>query len=138
MNLRTLKKLSKRSAAILSAHYGKDIPEIFLAERGENYHGVVIRCPHGKSGESLDLCDCHWHPLKGTPMLGATTGYYEPEWSEKTAWEWLQDLVEWGDRAATMTDAEWAETLKVARTKPITRKEIDAMLADEPELEEAA
>jgi hypothetical protein len=32
-------------------------------------------------------------PLKGTVMVGEISRYYEPEWSEQTAWEALQRIV---------------------------------------------
>lgn len=41
MNLRTLKKRSQEAASILEKHYGD---KTFLAERGENYHGLKVRC----------------------------------------------------------------------------------------------
>lgn len=139
MNLRTLKKLSKRALPILLDHYRRGLPKVFLAVRGDNYHGLIIRCRHYRSGSRDDCRICTTgHPLKGTPMLGEMSGGEEPEWSEKTAWEWLREFVTWSDQPATMTDAEWAETLKIARAVPVTQEEIDAMLAYNPELEEAA
>lgn len=81
--LRILKKLSKRAAPLLKA-LGDD-REQFAAERWENYIGCVIKDHH----------DDHPQPLKGTIMVGGVTGYYEPEWSEQSAWEALSDIVFW-------------------------------------------
>ena len=36
------------------------------------------------------------------------SGYYEPEWSERTAYEELRERVLWDDRPRNATDAEWA------------------------------
>ncbi|CAN0620564.1 protein of unknown function [Burkholderia multivorans] len=33
-------------------------------------------------------------PLKGTVMVGEMSGYYEPEWDEKTAWEALLEAID--------------------------------------------
>ena len=33
------------------------------------------------------------HPRKGTIMVGALEGYYEPEWDEETAYEALLDIL---------------------------------------------
>lgn len=126
MNLRTLKKLSKRAAPILIAHYGL---EVFIAERGDNYHGLEIRCHH-KPKKCRRSCDCKWHPLKGTPMVGEMSGYYEPEWSEETAWERLGQLVHWEGRAKTMTDDEWASAMKIARREPVDGDELEAWCRD--------
>lgn len=120
MNLRTLKKLSKRAAPILVQHY--DL-EVFIAERGDNYHGLKIRCPH-KRGRFT--CDCEHHPLKGTPMVGEMSGYYEPEWKEETAWERLNEVVHWQGRAESMSDDEWAQTLKISRTQPVNDDDLRA------------
>lgn len=116
MNLRILKKLSKRAAPML-AMIG-DAREQFRAETGENYHGLV-----GFPLKNWERSPCHptyepapWddrrfkvisragrhiviaepaHPLKGTIMVGAVSGYYEPEWAEETAWGALAERVRW-------------------------------------------
>lgn len=117
MNLRILKKRSKQALPILLAHYAHHLPEqMFVAERGENYHGLVIRCKHPKTKRFG--CGCDYHPLKGTPMGGQMQGYYEPEWDEKTALEMLQDFVSEAGRPETMTDDDWDRALRVSRVKP--------------------
>lgn len=118
MNLRTLKKLSKRAAPYLPI-LGDD-REQFRAESYENYHHAFIgdrkhwerrnvradvqprndwTTPRGKSivyvtrkGHTV-LIEHPSHPRKGTIMVGATTGYYEPEWDEQCAWSALKDIV---------------------------------------------
>ena len=127
MNLRTLKKLSKRAAPLLPL-LGDDRRQ-FPAERGENYTGLVITArKHWERMRSVnaDLWGEHeiktlakdgdgWirmssprHPRKGTIMVGALEGYYEPEWDEETAWEALQDIVfeeftAWGEDECSLT-----------------------------------
>jgi len=118
MNLRILKKLSKRAATYLPML--GDTREQFPSERGDNYHGWLItdrkhwdrsrvrsdyeprneyRCRQAaeimrpaRSGRPI-LISPPTHPRKGTAMVGATTGYYEPEWDEECAWRALDNLV---------------------------------------------
>ncbi|WP_438852624.1 hypothetical protein [Brevundimonas nasdae] len=127
MNLRTLKKLSKRAAPLLTL-LGDDRRQ-FPAERGENYTGLVItarkhwerrRSVHpdlwgeheiktpAKDGDGWICISPPGHPRKGTIMVGALEGYYEPEWDEKTAWEALRDIVfieftDWGEDECSLT-----------------------------------
>lgn len=112
MNLRTLKKLSKRAAPLLPllGEHRKQFPAV----RGDNYIGIVIRArKHWERGRSVhaDLMReeqvkkpaadgngwIYMHPpdqpRKGTIMVGALCGYYEPEWVEHSAWEALLDYV---------------------------------------------
>lgn len=130
ITLRTLKEKSKQALPILLKHYGLDPASVFLAEAGENYHGLVIRCEHGEGDPSRvpgrPRCDCTSHPLAGTPMTGEVSGYYEPEWDERTTIEALMQRVMWNDRPATMTDAEWAAALTITGVTPVTEAEIDA------------
>jgi hypothetical protein len=113
VNLRILKKLSKRAAPLLPLL--EDAREQFRAERYDNYTGLIIRTrkhwergrsPHNKiirEGEikypardgkgGYIYLHPPSHPRKGTIMVGAVSGYYEPEWDEETAWEALSALV---------------------------------------------
>ncbi|MTH94977.1 hypothetical protein [Roseibium sp. RKSG952] len=120
MNLRTLKKLSKRAVPLL--HQIGEKRTIFPAEKDENYHGLIIRdmtrlerygashadvinpqlhvatiTPKCRQGTSQPYVKCYLsqHPIKGTPMVGEVSGYYEPEWSEETAYEALLGWVRW-------------------------------------------
>lgn len=113
MNLRTLKKLSKRAAPYLPLL--GDHRQQFRSKRGDNYHGMVIaarkhwermRC-HPSHREVIEaerivytsragnrISMRHpFHPRKGTIMIGGMTGYYEPEWDEQAAWAALCDLI---------------------------------------------
>lgn len=123
MNLRALKKQSKRAVPFLIAHFGRKTSDFFLDEPGNNYHGVNIRCPH-KPGRFR--CDCHCHPLKGTPMIGEVSGYYEPEWEERTALEELQRAVMWSERPETASDRDWRQMLRITRVRPISEEEFHA------------
>lgn len=108
MNLRILKKLSKRAAPLLAALGGGR--EQFPAERWEDYTSSVghdrkhweqrrVRCPidwHGdiyvkpRSGDGMiQLSQRHLHPWPGTVMLGWNVGYETPEWEEDDAWSLL-------------------------------------------------
>lgn len=116
MNLRILKKLSKRAAPYLAAL--GDAREQFRAEKGDNYHGMVIRArkhaermpschdeplgyllgitqPRGRAGSRYPYVKLYppYHPRKGTIMVGGMTGYYEPEWEEECAFAALDALV---------------------------------------------
>lgn len=129
MNLRILKKLSKRAAPLL-VELGDDRQQ-FHADKCDNYTGLLIRdrkhfermrSPHGdpsgregsikrpardKHGGYISMWPPH-SPRKGTIMVGATSGYYEPEWDEETAWEALSNRVH-----ADLTD--WSEDGPVTR-----------------------
>lgn len=120
MNLRTLKKLSKRAAPLLE-RLG-DRREQFAAEREESYMGLLVgarkhwersRChpsyegrngyltPRGaeivfttRAGRTMVMSPpCH--PRKGTIMVGGMDGGESPEWSEETAWDSLTEMVIW-------------------------------------------
>lgn len=115
MNLRILKKLSKRAAPLLPLL--GDRREQFPAEKYDNFTGLLIRerkhfnrqrSPHGDSFKEGEIKRpardgrggyvAMWppdHPRKGTVMVGAVSGYYEPEWDEETAWESLIHIVYW-------------------------------------------
>ncbi|MBP2302543.1 hypothetical protein [Azospirillum picis] len=150
MNLRILKKLSKRAAPLL-AHFDIGPDDLFLAEKSESYTGLLIldrTCwDRGRSVHDDCIRQCErkkpaadgngWvymtppsHPLKGTPMVGRMSGYEEPEWEERTALEELAECIRWSDKPATMTEAEWALAQRITRTKPVTQDEIDEMLND--------
>ncbi len=113
MNLRVLKKLSKRAAPLLPLL--GETREQFRAERGECYHGLT-----GFPLKDWDRSRCHptfegigddvvyttraghkvvmrepYHPLKGTVMVGAMSGGEEPEWSEETTYGALREIVYW-------------------------------------------
>ena len=116
MNLRILKKLSKRAAPYLSA-LGDDRQQ-FPAEADDNYHGTIInarkhaerwpschdemndrvmlitqpRCRAGSPHPYIKLMEAY-HPRKGTIMVGAMSGYYEPEWDEECAFVAFRKLV---------------------------------------------
>lgn len=118
MNLRILKKLSARAAPLLPLL--GDEREQFRAEPLHNYGMPLIpdrkhwersschetyegrndwSAPRGaqivfttRSGRRMVMSPPS-HPRAGTMMVGATTGYYEPEWDEQTAWCALEDNV---------------------------------------------
>ncbi|MCB1534887.1 MAG: hypothetical protein KDJ44_09215 [Rhodoblastus sp.] len=125
MNLRILKKLSKRAAPLLPLL--GDHREQFPAERGANYMStLILDRKHFERMRSLNPdClferDMKWpardgrgwiratppaHPWPGTVMVGSMVGYEEPEWDEETAWCALVALVmahftDWDTAAAT-------------------------------------
>jgi len=128
VNLRILKKLSKRAAPLLPLL--DDKRKQFRAERQDSYTGMIIRArKHWERGRSShpDLFNDDmlkrpardgkggWiymtppsHPLKGTIMVGAVSGYYEPEWDEQTSWEALECIVrdyfcDWSEDGPTPT-----------------------------------
>jgi hypothetical protein len=115
MNLRILKKLSKRAAPLLTA-LGCEM-EQFKAEADDNYHGILIRARKHWERHSVHagfegfssrgdvlfktrkgrtmMMHPPSHPLKGTIMVGGMSGYYEPEWDEECAWAALCEQVYW-------------------------------------------
>lgn len=118
MNLRTLKKLSKRAAPLLPLL--GDGREQFPSKKHDNYHHEFIgdrkhwdrdRCHPSYEGRNdwqtqrgaeivvttregrRIVMRPPTHPRKGTVMVGAVSGYYEPEWDEQDAWSALNDVV---------------------------------------------
>lgn len=130
MTRRILKKKSKQARDILIAHYRYKPEDFFLAERGDSYHGMNIRCGHRRKPGRF-TCECQTHPLPGTPMLGGMSGGEEPEWSERTAFFDLQGVITWSDRPLHMSDKDWHRALAVSRAAPISDDDIAAMLADD-------
>lgn len=126
MNLRILKKLSKRAAPLLAAL--GDQREQFPAERWESYTSTT---GHDRKhwtrnasihSEPMFRSDLHYlpkhglryvamrepvHPLKGTVMVGEMVGYYEREWEEETAWESLLTRVNEHFTAWTRNGPVW-------------------------------
>lgn len=120
MNLRILKKLSKRAAPLLPLL--GDNRKQFPAEKFDSFTRVGridrkhwersrVKYPmhfvgeityRPKDGSDWIVMRQPDPPLKGTIMVGETCGYYEPEWEEQTAWESLRTIVldhftEWVD-----------------------------------------
>ena len=124
LTLGALKDLSERVRPILERHFPESLyGEIFLAEEGENYHGLKIECGCPKLEGKRHYCPCQSHPLAGTPMLGAVSGYYEPEWDEETLYESFERVIHWTDKPDSMTDAEWAEALALTGMTPASHAE---------------
>ncbi|WP_241295748.1 hypothetical protein [Burkholderia stabilis] len=112
MNLRILKKLSKRAAPLLPL-LGDDREQFRADDSCKSFTGVGghdfkhwdrMSVPHGKRergsrkyqpkhGRHWIVISEPWQPWKGTVMVGESVGYYEPEWEEHTAWEALQHAV---------------------------------------------
>lgn len=130
MNLRILKKLSKRAAPLLPLL--GDTRKVFHAEKNDSYvsihgcdrkHWERLSCDHPMPGRGKIIYTPRhggkqivmWspsNPLKGTAMVGAMSGYEEPEWDEQSAWESLCDLVwnhftTWEDVTDSCGDCEW-------------------------------
>lgn len=122
MNLRILKKLSKRAVPVLVAlgHKGEFFPAAH-ALTGENYHGFLILARkhwdrsgchpsfEGRKGQYstkgaddiryVTRAGSHMvmrppsHPLKGTMMIGWVSGGEQPEWDEECAYRLLLDQI---------------------------------------------
>ena len=116
MTLARLKDLSERAMPILRQHFGRGLGEGFLAEEGDNYHGLRIHCDC-PDVPSYGCTRCS-HPLAGTPMIGGMSCGESPEWDEETAYETLRETLWWSDRPETMTDAEWAAALAIVGMTP--------------------
>lgn len=118
MNLRILKKLSKRAAPYLPLL--GDNRQQFPSEKDDNYHGLIIRAKKhwqrcvSVHADAFSSCEGEYviapkcrqgtrypyihvrppsHPWPGTVMVGAMQGYYEPEWDEECAWSALHSIV---------------------------------------------
>lgn len=119
MNLRKMKKLSKRAVPLLEAlGHGK---QIFLSVKDEGDLKTIInekkhwnRCP-ARNVELAEVVQGFGYrpkcreqrthkfiivyppsaPLKGTPMIGWDEGFCAHEWHEETCWEFLCSIVFW-------------------------------------------
>lgn len=114
MNLRILKKLSKRAAPLVAVVI-KDKDALFKADDCENFtntgrhdrkHWERSRSIHNdlfykkdiitkaKDGDGFIVLSRQWiHPWKNTDMVGWMVGYWEPEFEEETTWDWLREYV---------------------------------------------
>ena len=112
MNLRILKKLSKRAAPLLPK-LGVEMEQFRADPDDSGYIATRIhahkhlerwtteqdREPYSDQIKRLTRDGKRWvylsHPMarKGTIMVGGVSGYYEPEWSEESAWCCLRHLV---------------------------------------------
>ena len=112
MNLRILKKLSKRALPLAEKAGILRGQDQFAAEKGEclvtlrkperksmnrmralHPSGLTDRYIPGRSGEFFIAFHNTTAALKGTPMVGAMEGYYEPEWEEDAVWDRLCNWV---------------------------------------------
>ncbi|MFB0493077.1 hypothetical protein ABIE45_005663 [Methylobacterium sp. OAE515] len=125
--LADLKAWSERALAVLQKHWPENIyGEVFLSE-GDSPHGLRIWCDC--PGRSKEWCLRCSSVLPGTPMIGAMSGYYEPEWDERTTAGILQDVVWWSERPVGISDSEWVEALAVVGMTPEAHVERMADLA---------
>lgn len=103
MNLRILKKLSKRAAPMLRAV--GDCREQFAAKKGANFQNLTgheRKHWHRMRGRTSIRLYEPFHPLKGTAMAGCTSGYDTSEWEEESTWEALRNAV-------TYCSGQWGE-----------------------------
>ncbi|CAN7334668.1 hypothetical protein LJR143_001703 [Pseudoxanthomonas sp. LjRoot143] len=158
MNLRILKKLSKRAAPLLLQlekcpymgtldHYPASRGEGCVQSSGfdrkhwdrcESAHRDLFRQtdiltePSRRAGlrypyVKLSEPDTCWD---GTPLVGWSSGYETPEWDERTAWEYLEDLV-FGDgmdvvlnpagNGADVPDHDYIQTLRLPNPAAVLR-----------------
>lgn len=138
MNLRTLKKLSKRALPLLiDMRDGFLIENFYQAEKGESYHGLDLRGRRWPDG-STGVVSCH--PLKGTWMHGFACTFSD-DFEESTAWELLCDVVRWAHVDDWAGDEDGlplfplkpgivlgspADTLRLARKMVAERKAVSA------------
>lgn len=149
MNLRILKKLSKRAAPIIVAL--GDTREQFRAEKHENYTKAFITARKhwerfsgvhpsnypprniqrgefyfkARSGRVVRISNHYVHARKGTVMVGGMSGYYEPEWDEETAWDALTDWVH--AHFTTYTNGEIVLTRKIVTVGDVFRAAADIL-----------
>jgi len=118
MKQRILKKRSK-SAYDYGIEYNiLNVKNLFKAQNQENYTDIAIDCSC-----TSDFCRHDTHPLKGTWMIGGLEGYYEPEWEERTLFEWMREYILFsGDMKQMPKD----EKEKLMRCLGITQKGVDS------------
>lgn len=89
MNLRILKKLSKRAAPILAAQFRYAVDDFSVADGSECVSAV------GKMPKRLDSSVGLVYPLPGTPLNWYRTSYEYDEWDAQSLWELLYDTAMW-------------------------------------------
>ncbi|MGQ9367728.1 hypothetical protein [Azospirillum sp. ST 5-10] len=113
MNLRILKKLSKRAVKILCERHGYKLGDFTTANGDETTDVPARGWPRHQrervAGRSLPFVSL----LKGTPLVYRRVSYEHDEWDFRTAFEELRELDFW--------------------SSPEADAAIEAMLADEPE-----
>lgn len=92
MNLRILKKLSKRAVPVLIKRYSYRQADFLTATSDDPpYAGLAVDRKHqDHSRISARGFEEAW---PGTPYVGEMSGWECPEWSERTAWVELQNMV---------------------------------------------
>jgi hypothetical protein len=102
MNLRILKKLSKKAVPHLARLVALPCEPFVskLGGRGPDYcectadvpnidRKHMVRRRHDRS--RVRIFTIPPNAWDGTPFVGATSGYYEPEWDEWSAWNYLKN-----------------------------------------------
>jgi hypothetical protein len=144
VNLRILKKLSKRAAPLLAAlddprrggskHFVSDANDPGNASTGghDRKHWERSHAVHGDAfGDAIAMRVrnpgsarypfIHVRPpynvWPGTPMVGWTSGYEEPEWEEHDAWAHLCDIVFWATHDVAWGDEGEADVVPLERCR---------------------
>lgn len=86
MNLRILKKLSKRAEPLIR-EIGQHI-DIGPADRDETLYAMDGMPRHQVKHSSFIA------PLQGTPLVWERTSYEYDEWDATAAWQWLENHVQ--------------------------------------------
>lgn len=139
MNLWTLKRKSKQALPFVRKYFAGYGIKIFVAKPLDNYHGATVVCLNPrhwieflrkrKAIKYLRTCDCKYHPLAGTPMVGWTSGYEEPEWEEVCAYSYLREQSIWG-RPKDCTDADWKKIMRITGTTQKHLDDVDAWIKE--------
>lgn len=121
MNLRILKKLSKKAAPLIAALQDKRGRgfQHFVGDRGDPGYAAtcghdlkhwdrspavhadllwetsIVVQPRSRAGTRYPFIHLREPGLvwPGTPMVGWMSGYEEPEWEEQDAWAYLREIV---------------------------------------------
>jgi hypothetical protein len=91
MNLRILKKLSKKAEPVLRGRYGIDCCP---SDHGESISTSGKGWPR-RQADSRDQFGCYVDMLPNTPIHSYRCSYEYDEWDYRTAWEELVELVGW-------------------------------------------
>jgi hypothetical protein len=96
MNLRAFKKRERRSLRKLIKLGGADKSEVFISDGDDSIYAPTDLNKRNQSHGFVND-----NALRGVPLIGRITGYYEPEWD---AYLPSAELAQW--RFATETDWE--------------------------------
>lgn len=99
-NLRAFRKRERRCVRKLLKLGAADKSEVFISDGNDSIYAPDDLAERHKRRYSIGNAWMSEHALKGTPLIGRVSGYYEPEWDAKLPSEELAQFL-------FATEADW-------------------------------